>query len=213
MARRWLLFGIAALALWVAADFAIPQRSSLTHFDGHRVGQIETGMWKAYYDHHPVALFGDLQRLLREQYGVPFWQSTLGAYHAARAAVVFQRGHNRAEYELALPNLVSFYSIIRRHSDVPFDVAKTARLELEWWIVHRQRADHPPADLEHALAALQAEIYQRPESLFAIHAKTRADAMLIRDRGAESGGVTAADWARIAGLLDTSWVSLQQAVR
>jgi len=212
MARKWWLIPLVALVVWIAADLAIPRRSSLIHFDGHRVGRIETGMWLAYYGHHSVALFGDLERLLREQYHVPFWGATLGAYHAARAAVVFQRGHNRAEYELVLPDLASFYAIIRRDSDVPFDVARTARLELEWWIVHRQRADHPPGDLERALAALQAEIYQRPAELFAAHAKARAEAMSIRDDRAAAGGVSAADWARIAALLDTSWVSLQEAV-
>jgi hypothetical protein len=34
-----------------------------------------------------------------------------------------------------------------------------ARLELEWWIVHREVDDHPPGDLEAALAALAAELY------------------------------------------------------
>jgi hypothetical protein len=63
-----------------------------------------------------------------------------------------------------------------------------------------------------ALAALQAEIYQRPASLFATHAKARADAMLIHDERAAAGRVSAEDWAHIGALLDTSWVSLQQAV-
>jgi hypothetical protein len=66
--------------------------------------------------------------------------------------------------------------------------------------------------LERALAALQAEIYRRPEDLFTRHAKTRADAMLIRDSEAESGVVSEQDWARIGVLLDTSWTSLQTAV-
>jgi hypothetical protein len=87
--------------------------------------------------------------------------------------VVFQRGHNRAEYELALPLLVDYYSIIRRSSDVPFSVETAARL-----------------DLEQALAALQAAIYQRPEDLFREHAKARADAMLRRDSAAENGSVS-----------------------
>jgi hypothetical protein len=84
---------------------------------------------------------------------------------------------------------------------------------LEWWIIHRERAQHPPGDLVDALAALQAEIYQRPAASFAIHAQARADAMLIRDAKAESGGVTEADWRRIAELLDRSWVSLEETVR
>lgn len=35
---------------------------------------------------------------------------------------------------------------------------KVARLELEWWIIHRQRASHTSGDLEAALALLAAGI-------------------------------------------------------
>lgn len=212
MARRWWLIPIVLLAAWIVTDFAIAGSASLTRFNGHEVGRLETDMWRSYYEHRPVSLFGELVQVLRQQYHVPFWRACLGAYHAARAAVVFQRGCNRSEYELALPNLVSYYSLIRRASDVPFPVEKTARLDLEWWIIHRQRAQHPAGDLERSLARLQAEIYQRPENLFEQHAKARAEAMLLRDTRSESGGVSEKDWNRIGKLLDTSWVSLQRAV-
>jgi len=212
MARRWWLIAILLLVVWIGVDLVRPARGSLIHFDGHEVGRLETDMWRSYYGHSSVRLFAQLTQLLRQQYHVPFWRSVLGAYHAARAAVVFQRGTNRAEYERALPDLVSYYSIIRRDSDVAFPVEKTAQLELEWWIIHRERNHHPPGDLERSLAQLQAEIYQKPDGLFDLHAKTRAEAMLLRDARAETGNVSEADWQRIGTLLDTSWVSLQTAV-
>jgi hypothetical protein len=215
MRRKWRLItggALALLAMWITADFAIPRRSSLIHFDGRRVGDLETAMWRSYYGHQPVRLFGQLTQLLREQYYVAFWRACAGAYDAARAAVVFQRGHNRAEYELALPSLVRYYALIRRDSDVPFPVEKTARLELEWWIIHRERAHHAPGDLERSLAALQAAIYSRPEEAFAAHAKARAEAMLLRDADASGGIVSERDWDRIQSLLEESWVSLQTAL-
>jgi hypothetical protein len=153
-----------------------------------------------------------LVELFRRQYHLPFWRACLGAYHAARAAVVFQRGQNRAEYEKALHDLVDYYAIIRRSSDVASSVPTAAHLELEWWIVHRERAWHAPGDLEESLAALQAAVYQRPESLFREHAKARAKAMLLRDAAAEAGGVSGQHWNQIASLLDDSWVSLENAV-
>ena len=210
--RRWVLLAAVSLAVWIGADLAIPGHHALREFDGHAVGRVETAMWRSYYGHKPLNLFGELVELLRGQYHVPFWRACVGAYDAARAAVVFQAGHNRAEYERALPDLVSFYAIVRRGSDVPFDVGKCARLELEWWIVHRERAQHDRGDLESGLADLQAEIYQCPGDRLATHAKARAEAMLLRDAGAESGGVTEQDWQRIGALLDASWVSLQAAV-
>jgi hypothetical protein len=169
-------------------------------------------MWRSYYDHHPVRLFKELVDLLRQQYRLPFWQSCVGAYHAARAAVVFQRGHDRKEYERALPDLVRYYELIQRASDVPFPVEKTAGLELEWWIIHRQRANYQRADLDRALAELQGEIYRQFPESFAKHARDRAEAMLLRDSRAEAGSVSEEDWARIGALLDSSWVSLQRAV-
>jgi len=98
-------------------------------------------------------------------------------------------------------------------SDIPFDVDRVAHLELEWWIIHRERARHPPGDLEKALAELQAEIYRVPVERLMEHGRLRAEAMTIRDTKAEDGGVTEADWARINELLEQSWRSLAKAVK
>jgi hypothetical protein len=125
---------------------------------------------------------------------------------------VFKDGHNREEYEKALPYLVKFYDNVRKVSDVPFDVDRTARLELEWWIIHRERKSHAPGDLDRALADLPAEIYGVPAERLMEHAKLRAEAMTIRDTKAEQGGVTDADWAKIDDLLHASWQSLYKAV-
>ena len=169
-------------------------------------------MWRSYYGHQPVRLFIQLVNTMRSQYHLPFWRACQAARHAARAAVVFQRGHNRSDYEKALPDLQDYYAIVRRSSDRPFPVDTAARLELAWWIVHRERGLAAPHDLEHALAALQAAIFQRPESLFEEHARLRSDAMLLRDRAQANGGVSDRDWQRIAALLDASWVSLQRSL-
>jgi len=213
MSRKWWLIPPALLIFWVAKDLLVPGPSSLTRFDGHEVGRLETAMWRSYYGHQPARLYGQLLDLMRHQYHLPFWRASLAAWHAARAAVVFQRGHNRGEYALALPGLVDYYSLIRRSSDIPFSVENAARLELEWWIIHRERAAHPPGDLEQSLAALQAAIYQRPERLFQDHARARARAMLLRDDEQAKGGVSERDWKAIGNLLDSSWVSLENAVK
>ena len=203
---------ILLLGAWILLSLTNHSRHDLRRFDGREVGRLETAMWRSYYDHRDVRLFGELIGLLRHQYHLPFWRATAGAYHAARGAVVFQRGHGRPEYILALPDIERFYTLIRENSETPFDVKKVSELELEWWIVHRERAHRNPADLVNALAALQAEIYRQPAARFAEHAKARADAMLIRDAQAEAGGVSPADWSCIEALLERSWVSLQKAV-
>ena len=208
---------VAAVALvlllgWLAFDLYAPRRTRLRDFDPNEVARLETGMWRAYYERRRLALFTQLGELLRTQYGLPFARSNAVAFRAARAAFVFKDGRGRADYERALPDLVKFYTEIREVSDVPFDVERAARLELEWWIVHRERRRHQPGDLERALAELAAEVYRVPAERLAEHASLRAEAMSVRDTRAEQGGVTEQDWRRIDELLHASWQSLWKAV-
>jgi hypothetical protein len=143
---------------------------------------------------------------------MPLVRSYIVGFHAAKAAFVFKEGHGRADYERALPDLVAYYAAIRKVSTTPFDVQRAARLELEWWIVHRERNRLPAGALDHALADLAAEIYQMPAQRFAEHAHYRADAMVMRDDLAEGTGVSGRDWETIHGLLHRSWNSLWHAV-
>jgi hypothetical protein len=214
--RRRLLAITTALVLlllaWVAYDLYAPRRTSLRDFDPDEVARLETAMWRSYYSRQRVRLFTQLSELLRTQYRLPLWRSNAVAFQAAQAAFVFKDGHSRADYEKALPNLFSFYKSIREVSDTDFDAQRAARLELEWWVVHRERQRHAPGDLDRALAALASEIYRVPAERLMEHARLRAEAMEIRDTRAEQGGVTEEDWKRIDELLHASWHSLWQAV-
>ncbi len=214
MSRRAKFFCASAgafllLSIWVARDLLIPVRHDLRDFDPHQVARLETWMWRSYYEHRSLALFAGLVQTLRTQYRLPFWRSCLGAVHAARAAVVFQKGTGRQEYTRALPDLESFYTLIRSASASPFDPRVAAQRELEWWIVHRERARLPAGELERSLAALQSGIFGLPAEAFAEHAAARAEAMVLRDSHAAS--ITPADWQQIASLLDRSWSSLHHA--
>jgi hypothetical protein len=203
---------ILILAAWVAYDLNSSRRTSLRDFDAEEVARLDTAMWRSYYSRQRARLFAQLTELLRAQYRLPFWRSNAVAYRAAKAAFVFKDGHSRADYERALPDLTSFYNSIRSVSDTDFDPERAARLELEWWIVHRERRTHAAGDLERALAELEAELYRIPSDKFMEHARLRAEAMEIRDSKAEQGGVTEEDWKRIDELLHQSWRSLHAAV-
>jgi hypothetical protein len=207
-----LLVFVVLLAGWITLDLNRAHATDIRRFDADEVARLETVMWRSYYERRRARLFLQLGELLRTQYRFPFWQSQRVAYHAARAAFVFKDGHGRADYERALPDLVAFYSAIRRASDVPFNPQRAAQLELEWWIVHRERKQHQPGDLAAALAATAAEVYQVPAARLAEHARLRAEAMTIRDDTAAAHGVTEADWAHIDQLLHDSWRSLHQVV-
>lgn len=213
--RRWVKYGavlIIVLLAWAAFDLYAPRRAPMRDFDADEVARLETAMWRSYYSRQRVKLFRELAELLRTQYRLPFLRSNAVAYRAAKAAFVFKDGRSRADYERALPDLVNFYASVRAVSDTDFDVERAARLELEWWIVHRERRRHAPGDLERALADLQAELFRVPAERLAEHARLRAEAMLIRDTRADAGGVNEEDWRRIDELLHGSWRSLHAAV-
>jgi len=213
--RVALIFAVVLLAVaaWVLYDLYAPRTAHLREFDPDEVARLETAMWRSYYEKERVQLFRELSELMRTQYDMPLVRSNQVAYYAANAAFVFQKGKTRTDYEEALPDLLKFYQSLRTMSDIPFDVNRAARLELEWWIIHRERAKHPPGDLEHALAELQAEIYQIPIERLQEHGRLRAQAMTIRDTKADTGGVSEADWAKIDELLHQSWRSLAAAVK
>jgi len=204
------------LALMICAvlyDLFWPRTTHMREFDPDEVARLETAMWRSYYEKQRVRLFNQMTELLRSQYHMTPVKSNLVAYYAANAAFVFKEGKERSDYEKALPDLIKFYSAVRKMSDIPFDVDRAAQLELEWWIIHRQRAQHAPGDLDRALAALQAELYRVPVDRVMEHGRLRAEAMTIRDTKAETTGVTEEDWAKINDLLRQSWRSLAQAVK
>jgi hypothetical protein len=208
-----LAVALAVIGAWVIYDLYAPRTAHLKEFDPDEVARLETAMWRSYYEKERVRLFNQLSELLRSQYNMPLFRSNQVAYYAADAAFVFKKGKQRSDYEKALPQLIKFYQSIRTMSDIPFDVERAARLELEWWIIHRERARHTPGDLELALAELQAEIYRIPVERLMEHGRLRAEAMTIRDTRAEASGVTEADWARIDELLHQSYRSLATAVK
>src|SRR6267142_945349 len=167
-----------ALALLIGGalyDLYYPRTTKMREFDPDEVARLETAMWRSYYEKQRVKLFNQLAELLRTQYRMSPLRSNQVAYYGADAAFVFKQGQQRSDYEKALPDLVKFYDAIRKLSDIPFDVDRAARLELEWWIIHRQRAQHAPGDLDKALAELQAEIYHVPVNRLTDHRRLRAE--------------------------------------
>jgi hypothetical protein len=197
---------------WIVFDLYTPHKVDIRDFDADEVARLDTAMWRSYYSRERVKLYSELTELLEKQYKLNFWRRQLIAYRAAQATFVFKDGKSRTDYEKALPDLVKFYGEIRRVSTTDFDAEKAAKLELEWWIVHRERKNYRDGDLAKALAETAAEIYKMPVENFMEHGRLRAEAMNIRDNKAEAGGVSEEDWQKIDDLLHQSWRSLHEAV-
>jgi len=203
---------VAALATWVAADLYRPCKVNIRAFDADEVARLDTAMWRSYYGRKRLKLFKELGDVLDSQFHFPFWRRQLVAFYAAKAAFVFKDGKTREDYERALPDLERFYSEIRDVSSTDFDADQAARLELEWWIVHRQRDHHATGDLSRALADAAAIVYGVPADKLTEYGDLRAAAMEIRDNKSSRGGVTEEDWQNIDSLLHRSWASLHAAV-
>jgi hypothetical protein len=209
-----LVAAAAGGAGWAVAELARPRRADIRVFDPDEVARLETAMWRSYYDRRRLPLFGQLVALLQGQFHLQPLRALVLAGLAARAAAVFQVGASHADYRRALPYLERYYVGIRAVSEVPFDSRRAARLELEWWIAHREVDDHPPGDLEAALADLAAELYQVPAERVWTHAARRAEAMTIRDRASRREvGVLDDDWNRIEAVLWVAWKALADEVR
>lgn len=200
------------LAAWIAFDIHTPHKVDIRDFDADEVARLDTAMWRSYYSRRRLQMFSQLTELLEKQYKLRFWRRQFVAFYAAKAAFVFKDGKSREDYEKALPDVEKFYSEIRDISTTDFDAKRAAKLELEWWIVHRERKKYQEGDLARALAETAAEIYKMPVENFLEHGTLRAEAMEIRDTKAESGGVSGEDWQKIDELLHASWRSLHNAV-
>jgi len=153
-------------------------------------------------------MFFQLASLMRSQYHYSLVQSHVVAFRAARAAFAFKRGNTRAEYEAVIPDLAGYYSSLRDKSTTPFNADSVAALELEWWIVHRQRTLHEGGDLDRALANAAGAFYRVSPGTLKEYSRYRSEAMKIRDEHSEKGSLTERDWTMIGDLLQRSWRSL-----
>ena len=198
------------LFLWVGGEQLSPGKSDIRAFDPVLMGRQEANMWRYYYEGKRVKLFTQLAKTLRIQFQAPFFKSYTLAMRATRAALTFQKGKAREDYSKALPHLQKYYKGIKKLSAEEFEVESVSQRELEWWIIRREREQHPPSDWVEEIASIAAEIYHIPKEKAWDHAEKRVEAMLFRDRRGEE--ITQGDWEEIEKMLIASWTSLLQEI-
>ena len=129
---------------------------------------------------------------------------------ARTAAAAFRKNTRTKDYTKSLKDLEAFYVYIHKHSLENFEAKQMAKLELEWWLVHRYPKQYSQS-LEEALAQAMATLYNiKPQPLIG-YAKFRAQAMHIRDI-ATWQTKTEPDWQKIENLLLKSYEELKKAV-
>ena len=201
------------LIAWVLIDFFGPWHSDLYRINSTEIARLETDMWRAYYDKNGLLLFRLLAKMLHEHYGFPYLRSNCHAYLAARAAMVFKKGETRSDYEKALPYLENYYKGMKKIGQLNLDPKRTAALELEWWIVHRQRAAEGTGALTQAIANATGDFYQVNPQILGDYAEARALAMIQRDEEAAKDGVSETEWNEINAKLLHSYQALSDALK
>jgi hypothetical protein len=209
--KRYIFGLLAVISFWIIWDLNFSQKNNLREFDPNEIARLDTEMWRSYYEKKPMKLFWQSAELMRTQLGAPFWRSFVIAYHPAKAAFVFKEGKNRREYEMVLPNLEKYYDYVNELSDNPFDSKTTAKQELEWWIIRREREQHPPFEWADLQAKVAAQIYQKPPLLFLEYGKLRTKAMFFRDQKGDN--ITEKDWNTIRETLNKAWKSLHHSAK
>jgi hypothetical protein len=209
--RRKMVLVSALLAILLIAAFACwPRRADLRAFDPADMAQLETAMWRDYYEKRYPTLFYHLYELSRTQFGFSPSDSLRIALSAAKAAKAFQPTRTRGEAAAALPELVVYYELLRPAAPAAFDVEKVADLELDWWQARREAI--APRDYGLTIANVAALTYAKSPDDPAISASgiARAEAMAYRDARREA--MTDGDWGEIERRLLRAYQLLKAAI-
>jgi hypothetical protein len=223
--RRWLrrlgigagsIVGVLILAI-VGYSVATtpkmtPGRSPLTGFDPEAVGQAEQKAWAAYYLHQWPTLFDLMLRMTRSAFGLSLPQAVYASYLNTYAQMVWSR--QGAQDGLAEEYMRRFYAYVKEPTGGRYDVDRAAKLEVEWWAVHRNRNQYPDhSALAQALADTYAEVYQLPADKLLPAGEARAAAMDLSDQWNREGKDPSSPLlSQIADLLVQSYRSLSEAV-
>ena len=210
MNRRTIIL-IGALALAAAAAYAgWPRAADLRAFDPAAMARLETAMWRDYYE----------SAILRCSMTSTIYRDRSSAFHRWIAFVSpcrprgprgrFSRPGRAREADEALPDLVTYYGLLRPAAPAGFDVREAARLELDWWQARREAVG--PQSYGLTVAAVAALTYGKRFDDPALRQSgiERAEAMAFRDaRGRVMGEQ---DWTAIETRLLHAYRLLKAAV-
>jgi hypothetical protein len=209
MGRR-IVLALAIPAVAVAAYACWPRKADLRVFDPSTAARLEIAMWRDYYDRRYPALFAHLYESSRTQFGFSPLTSLRIALSAAQAARTFQPSRSRAEAEAALPDLVTYYGLLRKAAPVAFDPHEVASRELDWWQARREAVG--PEEYGVTIGQVAALTYGKPTGEPALRAFgiARAEAMAYRD--AHAHAITEEDWSRIETQLRDAYRQLKTGI-
>jgi hypothetical protein len=158
-------------------------------FDPRQVAYYEKENWVAYYQKRWLRLLLVSVSMVKESFGLSLWQAVYAAYLVARAEIAAAPFPDN-DIPRAEAYMRRFYALVKKVLHADFDVEQTARLEVNWWVIHRQLFGKTENQaLVDALADLYAAVYGVEAGRVRQAAYHRAQAMIYSDRWINEGRV------------------------
>jgi hypothetical protein len=149
--------------------------------DARKLAYYEKENYVAYYQKDWLRLLRVSVGMVKESFGLSLPQAVYGAYLVARAEMAFAP-FPANDVPRAEAYMQGFYQFIKNVHHEDFDVARAAKLEVEWWGIHRRLfGTAENQELVNALTCLYEQIYGSPSEKFKEAAYHRAMGMLYSD--------------------------------
>jgi hypothetical protein len=192
----------------------MPQNPRL---DPDRIAHFESAGWQAYYDRNWPRVFWLMVQLNQEEFRMSLPTALAASVDIVRASIAFAPIDN--DVPAATAHLQRFYDKARRSAGLRPDAQTLAKLEMDYWVVHRKlalerkQAPNHTGDIEPmvaSLARLHTALFDAPSEAIRRSAEERAQAAATVDRitGGYSTDV-AAEWRQVEAQLLEAYQALQ----
>jgi hypothetical protein len=158
-------------------------------FDPVVVGNRECNAWAAYYRRDWRHFLGAAIGMVDAGFGMNARRTLVGAWLVLRANQVWAPYPDN-DPDRARDYMRRFYRLVAADGRLELDPVEAARLEVEWWRVHRihqRESDLTESDLTDALVALYSYVYRSDPELFRPAAYLRVAAMRLSDEWVAAG--------------------------
>ncbi len=159
----------------------------MRRFDPRKLAHYEKENYVAYYQKDWLKLLRVSVGLVKESFGLSLWQAVYAAYLVARAEIAFAPFPDN-DVPKAESYMQRFYQFLKKIHHEEFDVTRAAKLEVNWWIVHRKLFGNAEnRELVETLKNLYAEAYGIELAKVEEAALLRAKGMLYSDLWVNAG--------------------------
>jgi hypothetical protein len=186
----------------------------MRNFDPNKIAHYEKENYLAYYQKDWLKLLGVSVGLVKETFGLSWPQAVYGAYLVARGEIAFAPFPDN-DVPSAESYVRRFYQFLKNVHREEFDVTRAAKLEVNWWSVHRKLFGNPEnQELVDALTGLYAEAYGIDPAKVQAAASQRAQGMLYSDQWVNAGKPAGSPLlAQEEQALLQSYISLKEAIQ